>query len=46
MCIFADRVLRCKPQLVFHGKEKGQKAREVERLSYHKDVDVLFNDAA
>lgn len=46
ICVFADCVASCKPQLIFKGKEQGQKAWDKERKSYRKGVDVVFNKKA
>lgn len=46
LCVFADGVKRCKPQLIFHGAEVGKRARKLEMEEYHKGVEVIFNPDA
>ncbi len=45
--VFTDRVLRCKPLLMFKGKPgKGDACRRVEYKKYHPSVVVIFNEKA
>lgn len=46
VCVFMNGDMRCKPRIIFSGKEKSQKPRQEEGNSYDKMVDVIFNEAA
>ena len=47
IAVFADRVLRCKPLLMFKGKPgKGDARRRAEYKKYHPSVVVIFNEKA
>ncbi len=47
IAVFADRVLRCKPLLMFKGKPgKGDARRRAEYKKYHLSIVVIFNEKA
>jgi hypothetical protein len=46
VCVYADRVIRCKPLLIFIGVVVGDSWRVKEERRYAKDVEVVWNPKA
>jgi hypothetical protein len=44
IAVFVDRVIQCKPLLIFKGKPKEDSCQKAEQKRYHPSVVVIFNE--